>query len=306
MRNTDHAKPDPKDRTSPDPSKERWRLRRLAIAAGVAILFGAAAANGCEDKSDPGSEPAVTDTDTDETTAALPHSVPSQTDTDEPTQASEPPEATSEATAEETSEATSAEASEETSEEPQEETDAGSFFAQFPAFDPVTESGSGDSVIKLPASQGTITASHDGSSNFALTVLDSDNAMSELPVNVIGSYEGTTAYGLDEISAQAASLEIVADGDWEITVAPVTDAPEFSDSQDAHGDGVYRYTGGSATWSISHDGEANFIVLYVSESSLGSEVLVNEIGSYGGTVPVTAGPGVVIVQADGDWSLAPS
>jgi hypothetical protein len=311
MRRTDHAQPDPKDHKPFGTAMPPGRLRRLMLAAGVAVLFVTAAANGCEDGSEPG-----TGTATEETTGGTPYSAPSpQEQTRAPVETSGPPETTEPETTEaETTEpeTTEPETSEpETSESPEpaettEETDEEDFFSQFSSFEPVTESGTGDSVIDLPAPQGIITASHNGSSNFALTVLDSGNATSELPVNVIGSYEGTTAYGMDELSEDAAALEILADGDWEITVAPVTDAPEFSDSQAAQGDGVYLYTGAPATWAVSHDGESNFAVIYVSDSFFGWELLVNEIGPYDGTVAVTSGPGVVIVMADGEWSLSPS
>jgi hypothetical protein len=323
MRRTDQAQPDPKDHKPFRTAMPPWRLRRLMLAAGVAVLFGTAAANGCEDGSEPD-----TRTETEETTGGTPYGAPnptSQEETRPPVETSGPPETSEPETTEaETSEAEKTEAETtdppetsepetsespepaETTEEPSEETDTADFFSQFPSFDPVTESGTGDSVIELPETQGIITASHNGSSNFVLTVLDSGNAMSELPVNVIGSYEGTTAYGMDELSEDAAALEILADGDWEITVAPVTDAPEFSDSQAAQGDGVLLYTGGPATWSLSHDGESNFAVIYVSDSFFGWELLVNEIGPYEGTVAVTSGPGVVIVTADGEWSLSPS
>lgn len=188
-------------------------------------------------------------------------------------------------------------------EEPKE---ADYFATAFPVFDAVTESGSGDAVITVPAAQGIITASHSGSANFILTVLDGNNSMTELPVNTIGSYEGTTAFGLQGLGGDAASLQIAADGDWEITIAPISDAPELADPQEADGDGVYRYTGDAATWQLTHDGSANFIVSYVSDDLFGFSLLVNEIGSYDGTVPVTAGPGVLVVNADGSWSIAAS
>lgn len=312
------AQPDPNDRKLFGMAMPPWRLRRLLIAAGVAVLFVTAAANGCEDDGDPAADPA---TQTEETTRGAPYRAPDTTpseETEAPAETSDAPDtsepettepaATEPATSEaETSESPEPpETTEEPSEESSEEPDAESFFAQFPSFDPVTASGTGDDVIELPASQGTITATHNGSANFVLTVLDGANAMAELPVNVIGSYEGTTAYGLDELSGEAVSLEIVADGDWEITIAPLANAAEFSESQAAQGDGVYLYTGGSATWAVSHTGESNFVVVYISESLFGWDLLVNEIGSYDGTVAVTSGPAVVVIIADGEWSLAPA
>lgn len=286
-----------------------WRVRRLLMAAAVAVVFTTAAANGCEDDPDSAGDE---ETAAEETTGGTPYSAPNpkpQKETDTPVETSDPPETSEPESSEaETSEAETSEApeSEAATAAPSEEPDLENFLAQFPSFDTVTESGTGDSVIDLPASQGIITATHDGSANFILTVLDNGNAMTELPVNVIGSYEGTTAYGMDGLAAEAAALEIVADGNWEVTVAPVTDAPEFSESQAAQGDGVFLYTGGSDTWVVSHTGEANFIVTYVSESLFGWDLLVNEIGPYEGTVAVTSGPAVVIVMADGEWSLSSS
>ncbi|MCH7231885.1 hypothetical protein L0U85_13630 [Glycomyces sp. L485] len=194
----------------------------------------------------------------------------------------------------------------ETEAEPVEESETDYFSSAFPVFDAVTESGSGDSVISLPAGQGIITAVHSGSSNFILTALDENNEMAELPVNTIGSYEGTSAYGLTGMGDDPASLEITAGGSWEITVAPVSQAPELGDPQKSQGDGVYRYTGGAATWQISHDGERNFIVTYVSDAAFGWDLVVNDIGSYEGTSAITSGPAVVTVNADGDWTIASS
>jgi hypothetical protein len=200
---------------------------------------------------------------------------------------------------------TTAEGVEDDDSEPANEEPESDYFAEtFPVFNAVTESGSGDSVITIPAAQGVISASHSGSSNFILTVLDEGNVMSELPVNTIGSYEGTTAYGITGLGGESTTLEITADGDWEITIASVVDAPELAFPQETGGDGVYRYTGETATWQLSHDGDANVIVTYVSDGLLGWNLLVNEIGAYEGTVPVTAGPALVIVSANGDWTLA--
>lgn len=190
--------------------------------------------------------------------------------------------------------------------EPEEEEEPDYFASKFPVFEAVTESGSGDSVIDVPAAQGIITASYSGSSNFILTGLDEHNEMAELPVNTIGSYEGTTVYGLTGFGSDTTSLEITAAGSWEITIAPIADAPELGDPEESQGDGVYRYTGGATTWELTHDGDRNFIVTYVSDSGFGWDLVVNEIGSYDGTSAITSGPAVVTINADGAWSIASS
>ncbi|QSB05239.1 hypothetical protein [Natronoglycomyces albus] len=190
--------------------------------------------------------------------------------------------------------------------EAEEESEADYFSSTFPVFAAFTESGSGDSVIDLPAGQGIVTASHTGSSNFILTTLDESNEMSDLLVNTIGNYEGTSAYGLDWLGMDSASLQITADGPWEVTIAPIADAPKLGDPEESQGDGVYQYSGGAANWALTHQGEGNFIVTYISDSLVGWDLLANEIGNYEGTVAVTSGPAVVTVNARGTWAIMSS
>ncbi|WP_051393144.1 hypothetical protein [Glycomyces arizonensis] len=269
---------------APPAAKKPWYLRWWSIT--IAVVFVLCCSGGIigalGDDTDTGDEASEASSDADDQSAA---------ETGEPAGADEADEA-------------GGEEAEGEAEEAEEEEEADYFSSSFPVFDAVTESGSGDSVIDLPAGQGIITASHSGSGNFILTTLDENNEMSDLPVNAIGSYDGTAAYGIAGLGGDATSLEITAGGSWEITIAPIADAPELGDPQESQGDGVYRYTGGAANWKLTHDGAHNFIVTYVSDSMFGFDLLVNEIGSYDGTSAVTSGPAVVIVNADGGWSIA--
>ena len=75
-------------------------------------------------------------------------------------------------------------------------------FGTFPA---TPASGTGDNIVDLPAGAtgGIVTATHSGSSNFSITVLDAANGSTgELLVNTIGAYSGTTA-GASTPSARA-------------------------------------------------------------------------------------------------------
>lgn len=172
-------------------------------------------------------------------------------------------------------------------------------------FSTVSESGSGDTLITLPdgVSAGMVTAEHSGSSNFVINVLDSTNqASGDLLVNEIGSYSGTTAYGLTGLSDDATSLEVTADGSWTIEIAPLAEADQFEGS--GSGDGVFLYSGEATAMDASHSGESNFTVWQMSDGWMGSDLLINEIGSYSGTVPLTAGPALIVITADGSWELA--
>lgn len=179
-------------------------------------------------------------------------------------------------------------------------------FEDVPYFEPVTHTGSGALVIPLPedGTEGFITATHEGASNFMVSGLDkNNNPTGDLLINEIGSYEGSAAYGLMNLGGDATSFEVAADGDWEITIFHFRDAPVLELPAEGHGDAVFKYLGGDpATWHLTHNGESNFIV--GSTSALMG--LTNEIGAFDGSVPVTADPAIITIMADGDWSIAAS
>lgn len=174
---------------------------------------------------------------------------------------------------------------------------------QWGAFAPVTESGSGDSLISLPegATGGIVTATHNGTSNFALSVLDASNSPTgDLLVNTIGAYSGTTAWGINPLG-DGVRIQVMADGDWTITISSMGSAPTLASS--GSGDAVFLYEGGAAALTATHDGASNFAVLEETGEVFSMGLLVNEIGSYSGTVPLSAGPSVIRVNADGNWGL---
>lgn len=163
-------------------------------------------------------------------------------------------------------------------------------------FDAVSQSGRGDSVVALPAgfTGALVTATHSGSSNFVIFVLDSENQETELLVNEIGAYSGTT------FCPAGSNLKITADGSWTITIAPVSTAPLMSAAASGKGDSALLYDGGTAIWKITHDGESNFVVMNTNDG-----LLINEIGVYTGIIPVSSGPDLVVITADGNWTITP-
>lgn len=175
---------------------------------------------------------------------------------------------------------------------------------EFQTFEPAEFSGGGDSVIDLPEGvhQGMVTVSHDGSEHFSVTALDANNeSTGDLLVNTTGSYAGTTGLGLHDIGEDAVRLEIAADGAWTVTVAPFADAPALPES--GTGDGVFAFDGPAATWAITHDGTEHFGVSAYTGADFEMPLLVNETGSYDGSEAAPAGPGIVVVTADGNWTI---
>ena len=164
-----------------------------------------------------------------------------------------------------------------------------------------TYSGTGDSVITLPAGAkaGIVSSATNGKSNFVIETLDSSNNMDELLVNEIGAVRKTDAYGLESWSAPR-RLQITADGDWTITLRPISSAGSLKGGHS--GDGVFLYGGGSAVARFTNSGAHNFIVWQYDSSDWPSNLLINEIGRYSGSQPLHAGPSVVTVQSSGYWT----
>ncbi|MDO9557230.1 MAG: hypothetical protein Q7J82_06580 [Coriobacteriia bacterium] len=160
-------------------------------------------------------------------------------------------------------------------------------------FDVIEKTGTGDDVIPLPAGVScVIVATHSGSSNFVLRSLDSGNQMVDLLVNEIGAYSGST------FCAEGVSLQVEASGSWTIRIAPISTVPVMAtEPLSSKGDAVMLYDGGTAIWDITHTGSSNFVV------KNGDGLLVNEIGDYSGAVPVSGGPYIVTISADGAWTI---
>lgn len=191
-------------------------------------------------------------------------------------------------------------------EEPAVETDTVQTWADdaFGTFAPVSQTGPGDNLVTLPtgATAGIVTLTHDGTSNFAVTVLDAANGSTgQLLVNTIGAYSGVTTYGFNSFGEPGVTLQITADGNWTLTMAPISTASALVGS--GVGDGVFLYDGDAGKLAATHDGSSNFVVMEETDKAFSMGLLVNEIGAYSGTVPLSSGPSVITVGADGSWTL---
>jgi len=174
----------------------------------------------------------------------------------------------------------------------------------FGAFAPVVQTGAGDNLVTLPAgaTAGIVTATHDGSSNFSISVLDAANASTgQLLVNTIGAYAGTTSYGFSSFGDPGVTLQITADGNWSLTIAPISAAPTLAAS--GAGDAVFLYDGSAGKLTATHDGSSNFSIIEETNKVFNMGLLVNEIGTYSGTVPLSSGPSAITVSADGSWTM---
>lgn len=159
--------------------------------------------------------------------------------------------------------------------------------------------GSGDSVVKFELSDpAIITFICNGCERN--TVLKTDGEDSLL-VNEIGAYAGSRIVNTSD-GALITKFTIKADSDWALTIADITTAKTFNGPASGHGDTVVLFKNSFDTATIKNVGEHNFIVYGYGGSR--RELIVNEIGSYKGTVSLTA-PGFVQVRSSGDWTITP-
>jgi hypothetical protein len=140
-------------------------------------------------------------------------------------------------------------------------------------------------------------------------VLDSTGADSDNLVNAIGHYSGTVPLNLDD-STTSSALKIQADGSWVATVKPVASAPRWSGSSTLRGKGDAVVVvvdaidkSGLNTVTMTHSGQRNFIVDAVGDSDSN---LVNEIGHYSGQQVLPTDTVLLVIQADGAWTVAKS
>jgi hypothetical protein len=68
------------------------------------------------------------------------------------------------------------------------------------------------------------------------------------------------------------------------------------------GDGVFKYSGGTPIWKVTHDGQSNFAVWEYCTNGA-TNLLVNKIANYKGTIRGLGGNCIVSVVADGNWTF---
>lgn len=169
---------------------------------------------------------------------------------------------------------------------------------------PQTFAGVGADVIDLGVGNQRIflVATHNGTSNFIVTALDQDLQRLGGVINEIGNYAGTRLINAN--SADIRFIQVEADGNWTIDLIDATALPESPDTMMGQGDAVWLYSGQGGIFAATHDGESNFVVQVITSDS--TDIAINEIGTFTGRIPVSAGLAFVVVQADGTWTLVPA
>lgn len=172
-------------------------------------------------------------------------------------------------------------------------------------FEPFFQDGTGDFTLTLPAGvgYGLVHATHQGAASFSLHVLDATGAEVELLVDAIGAYDGTTGLGLTA-ATEPTTIQVTADGAWTLEISPVAAAGVLPAA--GHGDGVFLYDGPAGELAVTHTAGSYVFAWQQSGATYEATLLVDELGDYSGTAPLAAGPAIVVINSDGDWTTAAS
>ena len=178
-------------------------------------------------------------------------------------------------------------------------------------FSPITLEGKGKKVAKFKIPDGVAaieTATHTGSSNFAVTSIAADGSQNDLLVNTIGIYKGTVLFDVDA-GEHSVAFKVEADGSWTIVIKPVTSASAWNGTSvlKGAGDDVVRISpasSGLVTLDLEFKGQGNFAVESYSDD--GGSLLANEVDNFKGHVLLPSGSFLLSVTADlGTWSATP-
>lgn len=170
-----------------------------------------------------------------------------------------------------------------------------------------TYSGQGDEIVAIgkPTPGPVLVTIRASGSAGALVVRAhaADGSANELLVDAVGEYSGTQVLDPDP-GDDTGEIEVRHAGAWQVTLAPLTEARRTNSAAvSGRGPDVFRYGGPTTAVVITHQGESNFVVDLSGRA--GSELIVNEIGSYAGGRILTGGS-LVQIDADGDWSIDPA
>lgn len=170
---------------------------------------------------------------------------------------------------------------------------------------PIVLSGKGDQVVDVEKWDGAALAriKNSGGGNFALWNYDADGNKIDLLVNTIGKYAGTRPIDFlaDEHTAR---FQVKSDGDWEITLVPLSETEVFlvPGSYDGIGDNVLALIGSQPDLlkADASKADGNFAVWGYSNTR---DLLINEIAPYEGTTILDSGTVVLVIKAEGPWHL---
>lgn len=174
----------------------------------------------------------------------------------------------------------------------------------YTAPEPITYSGSGDDVITLDPFDGVFVfhiIGNDAERHFAVKGFDSNGETTGLFVNTTSVYEGTTM----DPAQETVMLEVNATGDWTIEVQSIYTMETISSGETLTGvgDSVVLVSSHRNTAVISGNASGRHFAVK-SYGRDRDKLLVNTTDVYEGKVMLTGDPIMLLIDAEGAWSIA--
>ncbi|WP_260867667.1 TerD family protein [Streptomyces sp. SAJ15] len=185
-----------------------------------------------------------------------------------------------------------------------------SFGPEFPAY---VRRGRGNDVltvdVPLPAGPVLVEAWHQGDGYFCVHTLDQRNKDDELLFNsTLTDFRGRAP--VEQRGDRPLRLHVEGDNDWTIVVQPMSAARELGTALQGFGPEVLTYGGPVADLDVHFAGDEDeggcFTVYTAPPGNVHDDkrdLLVNEIGPLRQTAPLTEGPMILILDAEGPWTL---
>ncbi|MFE7547316.1 TerD family protein [Streptomyces gardneri] len=185
-----------------------------------------------------------------------------------------------------------------------------------PVFKPFTVTGRGSDVIttpgRVPAGPVLFEVAHQGGGHFAVVPLDKRNKEGTSLFNTtVPDYRGSTVTPAPE--DRPLRLRLIGENDWVARVKPVAAARRLEPAMAGYGDEALLHLGGAADLRVDFKGSpggGGSIALWVHEvtgqtqlTHVGRTLALNTSGRILQTVPLPPGPALLLLIADGPWSL---
>ena len=145
---------------------------------------------------------------------------------------------------------------------------------------------------------------------FLVEVLATDNVtVIDTIVTSPGTYNGTVAFGLagyGSNTAGALKITTATDVTWSVLISPVSSAPQgpLAAPSSTSGDFVYLYSGAAATLHAqTFVPDQGIVVTQFFGPTTPALTLVNSPTMVDQRGPISAGPSVVTIKADGSWNV---